>query len=272
MVNSTGGIWGVGVIIEASYLPKLKDNPMKLIKASPAGKANVSGVVSVCKLGSLNTYQYINDYNTGCRLHEVDQATCQYPSLLQVPLLGDSEIDCSSVLSQLALSRADLQVVAGLPQKTDPTILLASQHFMESYGFYTREKVWFRWCSCVPLESVVLSLEKSLPPHVEQSVVTQLFKDDLLVLQRGFNQVVLVPATETQEAEEVCVAHVIDSSPVLQGLVTPSTRITVSTNFTHSSQRRRSLRGRKADGSSQQVASGGGETVDCVIEAVCVSS
>ena len=269
--SAEGGIWVVGVIIEASFLPQLKKNPMKLIKPSSAGKANVSGVVCVCKLGSLNTYQYVNDYSTGCTLHQVDQSSCQYPSLLQVPLLGDSEIDSSAVLAQLGLSRSDLQVVAGLPQKTAPTVLLASQHFMESYGFYTREQVWFRWSSCIPLESVVLTIEKSLLADVEQSVVTQFFKDDLLVLQRGFNYVVPIPAKDFPEAKEVGVVHVMDCSPVLQGLVTSSTQITVSTTSSHTSRKRRSLRDRKTNGSQQEVA-GTEESMDCVIEAVCVPS
>ncbi len=268
------GIWQVGMLLEASYLPRLKKDPMKLI-VPKAGRSGRSGVASVCKIGTLNTFKFANEYvnptSNSCTLRVVDHTDCQYPSVLSVPLLEDNDIDSLSVLNHLNLTPNDLHIVTGLPQKSQPVLLLASQHFMESYGFFTREQVWFRWSSCIPLKEVLVKVINSSAVEVAH-IATQLYHQDMVVLHKGFNYT--IPMHPNEPGDQVCRVHVCHCSPVLQGRITKDTVITVlppsPSEYSYTNKRRRSLRDISKRVPQSDMPKD--ESTECVIEAVCVSS
>ena len=255
-MESKSEVWRVGIVLEASYLSQLKQSPMRLIKpisATHASNPPRAGVITLCKSGMLNTYQYANEYITpspaGCVLHAVDQCSSHYPSMLAIPLVSEY-VDLESLLEHLTLSFNDLHVVTGLPQSSKPIILLASQHFMESYGFFTREQVWLRSWSCpVPLEQVVLtSVACVFYTHADiDCVITQLYEKaekECVIIHQGFNFAFLVKLG-VQEVEIIISA--IDCSPVLQGKLTKDTVVTFlpatsSSQGSHFSRSRRSTR------------------------------
>ena len=143
---------------------------------------------------------------------------------------------------------------------------------MESYGFFTREQVWFRWYTPVPLQQVMVT-RVSLPEVEVESIVAQLYLEDLLILQQGFNYA--IPIQHHKEGDDVCVVQAAHCSPVLQGQVTKDTMITVlpsaSRPDAYVSRKRRSFKVLRNTSNSQQ-ESVKEEKPDCVIEAVCVPS
>lgn len=242
--GTQAGIWRVGILLEASCLPQLRDNPMKLISpvVAPDGGRNGPGVVAMCKQGLLNTYQYVNEYisrnQTGSLLHAVDNSACQYPAVLAAPL-SDELVDFEEVFKQLSIELHDVQVATGLPQPTEPTIILASQHFMECYGFFTHEAIWFRWYSPPVLHEVMVVPMGPLSQLVltqASQVVCQLYckaENESVIMQQGFKFVFqanlncesgVEETLSTQEA--VLSLQVLECSPVLQGRITKDTVIT----------------------------------------------
>lgn len=244
MEEDQPSVWRVGILLEASCLPQLRNNPMKLISPVVApGGGHHGGVVAVCKQGLLNTYQYVNEYITpnqnGCLLHAVDHTSCQFPAVLAAPL-SDQLVDFEEVFKQLSVDILDVQVATGFPQPTEPTIILASQHFMECYGFFTREPIWFRWYNPATLDDVMLV---PVGPHSQRvltqarNVVSQLYKkieNESIVMQQGFKFIFRTElnfesgseaTNSTQEA--VLNFQILECSPVLQGRVTKDTVITL---------------------------------------------
>lgn len=296
------GIWRVGILLEASFLAHLRKNPMKLITpviaVVPPESTNSCGVVALCKQGLLNTYQYVNEYITpnqvGCLLHAVDGVACQFPAVLAASL-SDELVDFEAVLNQLNIELQDVHLATGFPQSSEPTIILASQHFMECYGFFTREPVWFRWYDPVTLDEVMLA---PVGPLAHQAlvgashVVSQLYskaESENIILQQDFKFVFRTtlafdsgPGGATQEA--VLSFQVLECSPVLQGKLTKDTVITLLPGIlSHDSQlsrRRRSTR-EEGKGHAESAASAsdiglvneeGAVTEGYVIEAVSMAS
>lgn len=303
LLENQPSIWRVGMLLEASCLPQLRDNPMKLIKPDEAVAApgnsggGGGGVVAVCKQGLLNTYQYVNEYiapnQTGCLLHAVDHTACRFPAVLAAPL-SDEQVDFEDVFKQLSVELLDVQVATGFPQSTEPTIILASQHFMECYGFFTREPIWFRWYNPATLDSVMLVPVGPLPLAQATNVVSQLYKkaeSESVIMQQGFKFMFqLEPDSEASVAgviqEAVLSLQIVECSPVLQGRITKDTVITILPPFnitsldTRLSRRRRSTR-EEGRGHADSAASasdlvslnkGSGGTEGYVIEAASVAA
>ena len=269
LLKDQPSIWRVGMLLEASCLPQLRDNPMKLIKpdeaVATAGGVGGGGVVAVCKQDLLKTYQYVNEYITpnqsGCLLHAVDHTACRFPAVLAAPL-SDEQVDFEDVFKQLSVELLDVQVTTGFPQSTEPTIILASQHFMECYGFFTREPIWFRWYNPATLESVMLAPVGPLAHQVlaqASNVVAQLYKkagSESILMQQGFkfmfraelNSEVGLDQPAKTNHEAILSLQIMECSPVLQGVITKDTVITVLPPSTISSldnqlsRRRRSTR------------------------------
>lgn len=298
LLENQPSIWRVGMLLEASCLPQLRNNPMKLIK--PDDEAVVAsggcdgGVVAVCKQGLLNTYQYVNEYiapnHTGCLLHAVDHTACRFPAVLAAPL-SDQLVDFEDVFKQLSVELLDVQVATGFPQSTEPTIILASQHFMECYGFFTREPIWFRWYNPATLDSVMLVPMGPLPPAQASNVVSQLYKkaeSESVIMQQGFKFVFELNYEASPEQlditeEAVLSLEIVECSPVLQGRITKDTIITILPPFNITSldnrlsRRRRSTRedGRgRADSAAaaSDLIKGSGGTEGYVIEAASVAA
>ena len=251
-MESKTGIWRVGILLEASYLPQLKKSPMRLIRPvtdTPAVHGTVNaGVVTLCKSGLLKTYQYVNDYITpspaGCVLHAVDQCAGQYPSMLAVPLVAEV-VDSEELFKHLSLSPQDLHLVTGLPQLSEPVVLLTSQHLMESYGFFSREQVWFRWYCPALLEAVIFV---PMAPVYDtaadiKTVVLQLFEKaekECMLVHQGFN---FVFQAHLDGRDVELIINALDCSPVLQGRITKDTLISfVPPTGGQFSKRRRSTR------------------------------
>lgn len=291
------------MLLEASCLPELRNNPMKLISlvVTPGSGDHQDKVVAVCKQGLLNTYQYVNEYISpnqthGCLLHAVDHSACQFPAVLAAPL-SDELVDFEDVFKQLNVELLDVQVSTGFPQPTKPTIILASQHFMECYGFFTREPIWFRRYNPASLENVMLAPIGTLSQLVlaqANNVVAQLYKkaeNESIIMQQGFKfmfrtDLSEICAEETSTQEAVLSLQILECSPVLQGRITKDTVITVippSNILSLDSQvlrRRRSTRedGRvpvdsPASASDLRLSSAGsGVTEGYVIEAASVAA
>ena len=238
------GIWRVGMLLEASYLPQLRNNPMKLIKpVSAVVSAEDSAgcqVVAVCKQGLLQTYQYVNEYVTpnpsGCLLHSVESSACKYPAVL-VASLADQLLDFEDIFQQLNINNLkELHVSTGFSQTSEPTIILASQHFMECYGFFTREPVWFRWFNPSLLTQVMLCPTGPMAQHViaeASQVIGQLYdkaEKEPVIMQQNFKFVFRASLTFDPTAgrthEAVLSFQVLECSPVLQGRVTRETVFT----------------------------------------------
>lgn len=304
------GKWRVGLLLEASYLTQLRNNPMKLINPvtadispGPEITTSSSGVVALCKQGVLNTYCYVNEYITpnpvGCVLHAVDQTACRFPAVLAAPL-SDEPVDFDDVFKQLNINMRDVHVATGFPQPSEPTIILASQHFMECYGFFTREPVWFRSFNPAPLDEVTLAL---VGPSAHQAlakadqIVSQLYSKaerDIMIMQQDFKFVFRASLTvdsgfeeiANDKREEIVLSfQVLECSPVLQGKVTKKTIFTflpLYNIWSHNSQlsrRRRSTReeGRAlaesaASASDRLLKEEGADVEGFVIEAISVPS
>jgi hypothetical protein len=280
---------------------------MKLIKpdvavTAPTDCGTDDGVVAVCKQGLLNTYQYVNEYitpsQTGCLLQAVDHTACGFPAVLAAPL-SDQQVDFEDVLKQLGVDLLDVQVTAGFPQATEPTIILASQHFMECYGFFTREPIWFRCYNPATLDSVLLVPIGPLSQQVlaqAADVLTQLYRKaevESIIMQQGFKfmfRAQLTSAAHPEQAsssqEAVLNLKVLECSPVMQGKITRDTLITILPPSSimpldnQLSRRRRSIREEgRGHADSAAAASdlmildkGSSGTEDYVIEAASVAS
>ena len=248
-------IWKVGILLEASFLPQLRNSPMKLI--TPVAETEDScGVVALCKQGLFNTYHFVNEYITpnqvGCQLHAADHKGCRFPAVL-VASLCDKRVDFDEVFQQLGMNMQDVHVVTGFPQPSEPTIILASQHFMDSYGFFTREPIWFRWYSPSPVDQVLLApigpLSDSVLANARQ-VTLQLYskaEEDSIIMQQGFKFVFRTDSDISSLQNSVLTFHVVECSPVLQGTISKDTVITFLPPFSAQdnsqvSRRRRSTR------------------------------
>ena len=236
------GIWRVGILLEASYLPQLKDDPMKLIhpilEVSSESKSDC-GAVALCKQGHLNTYQYVNEYVTpspsGCTLHAVDHSNCRFPAILAAPL-SDECIDFDEVFNEIGITLSKLQISTGLPHESEPTILLSSQHFLETFGFVTRESIWFRWYNPTILEQVLLAPLDGLTHQqiISQAgdVVAQIYqkseKESIIMHQDfKFTFTASLSSDSGNYEDSLLTFQVMECVPVLQGKITKNTVITI---------------------------------------------
>ncbi len=233
LANMSEGVWRTGLLLEASYLPQLRNSPMILINPSSEEEERFE-VVALCKQGLLKTYEYVNEYLApnplGCLLHSADQTTCKFPSVLAAPISFE-HIDVNGMLEQLSISLSDLTVHCGLPQTNQPTLLLASQQFMESYGFFTREPVWYRSYTPALLQQVMLA-PVGVFPGTPDNIIAQLYRKaekESIILQQDMKYVFKASILEDPPTsrEEVIVFQVLECSPVLQGRLTRDTAITL---------------------------------------------
>ena len=165
--NYKAGIWRAAVMLEASFLPELEEDPLKVLKpiARSAMTAEARSVanqaVAVCKLGQLDTYDFVNEYSTppagfGCALHGTAPSNCRYPNTI-VCASGEVVVNFDEVFKQVGCTFQDVQLMFGLPTAVMPDVLLVSSHFLEFYGFVHQEVVWFRHFTPVPLSEVIVT-------------------------------------------------------------------------------------------------------------------
>ena len=165
--NYKAGIWRAAVILEASFLPEFEEDPLKVLKpiARSAMTAEARSVanqaVAVCKLGQLDTYDFVNEYSTppagfGCALHGTTPSNCRYPNTI-VCASGEVVVNFDDVFKQVGCTFQDVQLMFGLPTAVMPDVLLVSSHFLEFYGFVHQEVVWFRHFTPVPLSEVIVT-------------------------------------------------------------------------------------------------------------------
>lgn len=280
-MSQSCGIWRVGILLEASCLSQLRNSPMKLITpvtaVDPQDVENASspsqGVVALCKQSLLGTYRYANEYITpnqvGCQLHAANHKACHFPAVL-VASLSDKQVDFDEVFQQLNIQMQDINVVTGFPHASEPTIILASQHFMECYGFFTREPVWFRSFSPATLDQIILAPvgpSADLVLANSSHVITQLFckaEEESVIMQQGFKFVFRTDSSSEVPALQNVVLnfHVLECVPILQGKIVKATTVTFLPSLSTTScigqlsRRRRSTREeRKGHGESAASAS-----------------
>ena len=230
------GIWRIGVLLEASSLEQLKENPMKLIK-SVADKADSKcQTIALCKQNLLSTYEFITDYTAptsqaGCLLKAADQSKCKYPSVIIAPV-SQEKIDFQDLYSEIQITPKQLEMSIGLPHPIVPNLLFASQHFMQTYGFFTREQVWYRYLTPVPLERVTLTpceSSEQLTLLYPEEVVGQLYeqcRQEPVIMQQDFDFIFRAKnLISTEKVDYVLSFRVLETTPTLQGVVTEETTI-----------------------------------------------
>ncbi len=244
------GIWRVGVLLEASSLEQLKDNPMKLIKSVADTADNKCHTIALCKQNLLSTYEFITDYTApasqaGCLLQASDQSKCKYPSVVISPV-SHEKIDFQDLYTDIQITPKQLEISIGLPHPTVPNLLFASQHFMQTYGFFTREQVWYRYLTPVPLERVTLTPCESSELMVlsfPEEVIGQLYEQcrrEPVTMQQDFDFIfrAKLPSVSTsmkattqekptseEKVDYVLTFRVLEATPTLQGVVTEDTTI-----------------------------------------------
>ncbi len=153
-------LWRLGLIIEAgTAVPALQASPLSVLLVPQTTSPPLSGqigAIAVCKSSTLDTYDFVNDYTgKGCQVKSADLRNCRWPHALVVPSnVAGGGVNLEGVKEGLA--PADLQVKAGSTHPVSPTLLCASPVFLSTYGFVSRERVWFHPTTAVPLERVVL--------------------------------------------------------------------------------------------------------------------
>ncbi len=231
------------MLLEASCQKQLRENPMRVVKSVADKSDSTCQTIAMCKQNLLSTYEYINDYTAfqgsqaGCTLRAIDQSNCKYPSVIIAPV-SQEEVNFQSLYSDLQVSAKELEVSTGLPQPSVPSLLLVSQHFMQVYGFYTREQVWYRYITPLPLDRVILTpCETTARLTLAQldEVIGQLYeqcKREPVVMTRGFDYVLRArlsqyceETTSTEEIDHVLTFRVLEATPTLQGVVTETTEI-----------------------------------------------
>ena len=249
------GIWRIGILLEASFQEQLKQSPMKVVKPVPYEPDGSCHAIALCKQSLLNTYEYISEYvspskEMGCPISGIDQTGCKFPSVIVSPV-SQENINSDNLYSQLQLTSKELEISTGLPQPNVPNVLLVSQHFMQSYGFYTKEPVWYRYLSPVLLQSVMIAPcgpSENLTVTFAEEVIGQVYdksKKELVIMQQDFEYVFrakLPPVTTSTKIEgsepplqathtsplieeHVLTFKVLEASPALQGVITESTVI-----------------------------------------------
>lgn len=217
---------------------------MRVIKAvADESLDSACETVAMCKQSLLSTYDYINDYTAlpsssqaGCTLRSIDQSNCKYPSTIVAPI-SQEKVDFEDLYSDLQMSTKELEISTGLPQRSIPNLLLASQHFMQSYGFYTREQVWYRYLTPPPLKQVVLTpceTSTHLTLTHPDEVIGQLYEQcgrEPVAMTRGFDYVLRVKlpssheTNSTEKLDHVLTFRVLEATPTLQGVVTATTEV-----------------------------------------------
>ena len=222
---------------------------MKVIKALPEGKDpdGKCQTIALCKKDLLSTYKHYNDYTTppGCVLLSADESQCKYPSVVISPT-SKVAFNLRELYSELQINPNELELTTGLPQPLVPDVLLVSQLFMQTYGFYRKEQVWYRQITLAPLERVILTpcgtaeqLAMAFPAEVIGQLY-QLCKQEIVTMQQDFDYILrakLPPVTTAQaksseqsessaeQQEHVLAFRVLEATPILQGVVTESTTI-----------------------------------------------
>lgn len=229
-------------------------SPMKVVKPvvdTPGGSCRT---IALCKQSLLSTYEYANEYVSSskeeCRLSSIDQAKCKFPSVIIAPI-SQEYVDFEMLYSELQITLKRLEISTGLPKSHVPAPLLVSQHFMQAYGFYKEEPIWFRYVSTVPLDRVIISpcaQSENVAEKFAEEVVKQIYErceSEPLIMQQDFEYVfrvklppeasssrstmVVTPSKSSSNSEltqdHVLSFNVLEASPVLQGVITPTTVI-----------------------------------------------
>ncbi len=155
-------LWRLGLVIEAgTSLPPLQESPLTvLVHPQVSGSALPCQLdaIAICKSSVVDTYDFVNDYGgKGCAVKSTDLEKCRWPHVLVVPsVLASGWLSVEEAETDVQCPE-DLQVKAGSTHPISPTLLLTSQQFLTTYGFTSKERVWFHPAAPVPLERVVLA-------------------------------------------------------------------------------------------------------------------
>ena len=151
--------------------------------------------------------------------------------------VSQEKVSFQDLYSDLQVSVKELEISTGLPKSSIPNLLLASQHFMQNYGFYTREQVWYRYITPLPLHRVILTpceVSANLTIAHPDEVISQLYEQcgrEPVVMTRGFDYVLRIKLPTSQDeinpdkVEHICMFKVLETTPTLQGIVTNTTEI-----------------------------------------------
>ena len=160
-VVRSGELWRVGLLIEAeSSFSVFQESPLSVILHYRSDSPTACpSTIAMCKGSLLGTYVYTNEYD-GMKNSPVQSTSldkCRWPNVLVVPAVASTG-EISSIKQDVDVQcPEDLQTKLSSPLPVSPTIVLATQDFLTTYGFFSKERIWFRPAQSVPLERIILT-------------------------------------------------------------------------------------------------------------------
>ena len=253
--GSVDEVWRLGILIEASStLPPLKDHLLTVIhyNVPPASIPIQSDAIALCKVSLLDTFEHANDYtgNEGYPLNAADESRCRYPSVLIAHTLNGPG-DLVNIEGDLVDIQCpeDLQAYVGTGHPLKPTIFLVSHDFLATYGFFSKENVWFREITPLPLDQVILvptgDAMDSLSDSQIEEVVRELYEkcqNEPVVMQQNF-----IFIFKSKHHGVLLTFHVLETQPVCQGRITERTTIALLPPEDRSPSPDRKLTGKESE-------------------------
>ena len=241
------GLWRLGILVENTKLENsfqdLRSNPMRLLAwftAPPPGPASGGAALAMCKLSVFETFDNVHEYQAkkGVSLRAASVRQCRYP---HVTLAAHNCMTSGreTVLMNLDLDSQSLEQNTGLCTPTTPSILVASQEFLDTHGYSHMEAVWVQLFSPLPLERVILSgrqrSEETValtPSSAGQAMqyLAQLVERETVVFRQDthFSLPGLFSVSGSEERKHSTMElSILECHPVLQGRVTKETEIVV---------------------------------------------
>ena len=243
------GIWRLAVLMDGSQLDQsfedLSRSPLRLLawfstgSPPPPARLGEATALAVGKISLLDTFDNIHEYQTkkGVQLRAARTTRCRYP---HVTLASYHCMDADAqepLLMNLPDGGQCLERHTGLSRPTSPTILLASPIFLASQGYSHMELVWVQITRPLPLERVVVSGGRGgtipLSPIIMSEAIQQLSElvgRETVVFRQG--AAFSLPGKFSRAGEEegrhgVVELTVLESFPVLQGMLTRETEVVV---------------------------------------------
>lgn len=223
-------IWQRAVLIEVEKKPQLLRDPLVVLVQK---KGFSYSAIAICKQNVLGTYDTYNDYmleNGVLKNSNIEK--CRFPQAVVVP------VDCDRA--------EEPPVSAELSRKAHPfgvtLSVFVSHDFLEVYGFFNNETVWFRPARPYPLTKVVLVPTRSTarwsPEHL-QRFVAQLYAKiraaphSPVVVHSSFDYYHYFVADEVPNVHmdtstctnHIMTFHVMETLPLRQGCITSETTI-----------------------------------------------
>ena len=242
--KETDELWRLAILVEDAKLDSsfqdLRAHPMRLLAwfSSPRPRSD-NAALAMCKLSLLDTFDNVHEYQAkkGVQLRSASSQRCRYPHVTLAPYHNmDSESEM--VLMNLDFQSQSLEQHTGLTRPTTPTLLVASQAFLASHGYFHMELVWVHPFSPLPLDRVILSaapargsvpltpaLVEQAMQHLSSSVEsgTVLLRQDTTFSLPGLFSL----AGSGEKRHDTAKFTVLECSPVLQGKITRDTEVAV---------------------------------------------